>query len=491
MGLADQLFAGLSQGLASGVQNYNQGVEQQAQLEMRRAEADRQMQQFAMQKQQHQFDQAYKTNAMVQEDMRAALGNGDNQAAAGYMGDLNTARQGMGLAALTPVVGSPVAAIQARAATPMGPTPTGQPMGLAAQPAMPAHNDFSGDRTFNALASAARYTTPEPKLQSFNEGALVAHWDAKQHKMVQDFQVPTPTKTAQLQQQLNIANMRNETQRYGIDNRTDLGYDGLDSRESIAARNEAGRNTRQATSYDHQRAIKDLTYRRERQQAGLSAAQQLVKEFPELTITATGERDYATAKRLWDGSGHNPKYASQPDEVNHIATGDHGVGMAIDMGIPKMMSGAREKEIEQRARQLGLAPYWERSSPNGANVHMTITDGVVPVSRAGRQTSQTVLNYNQDGKTATVVPKTPGTVVNTRPSNRAPKPFNANAYERQWRTENKSDPTMPLSTAERAEMTKAAQRAKSAWDAEQNGKPDAAQQMVEIMKKDREARGQK
>lgn len=500
MGLADilndfsktGLAAGLGQGLASGVQSYNQGTEQQQQMALRKQEADRQMRLFAMQQQQHDFDQNLKRNALVQHDMQGALARGDNQAAAGYMGDLNTARQGMGLAALPMVVGTPVPGIPEQKATPMGPQWSGEAMGLAARPAVPAHNDFGGERTFNALASAADYTVPEPKLQSFNEGALVAHWDPRQHKMVQDFQVPTPTKTAALQQQLDIANMRNQTQRYLGDGRLDLGYSGIESREGIAARSEAGKNQRQAKGYDYQRALKDIPYRRERQQAGQAAANQLVKEFPELSITAQGERDYATAKRLWDGSGHNPKYASPPDEVNHVATGDHGVGMAIDMGIPRMLSPERERQIEQRARQLGLAPYWERNSPNGPNVHMTITEGVAPLSRAGRETNQTVMNYSPDGKTATVVPKTPGTVVNTRPAAaKAPRPFNANAFQRQWRTESKGDASFPLSTQDRAEMAKATQRAKAAWDAEQNGKPDATQQLVDMMRQERAARGQK
>lgn len=169
MGLADDLAAfassgygaGLGQGLAAGAQNYTHGLAQQA-------EEERARKQFLMQQQQHDFDQAFKRNSLIKADMQSALIANNPEAAAGFVGDLNTSRRGLGLAALPTVVGSPMGGTPARTLYPQGPGLGGDPlppMGLAA---VAPHNDFKANpKTFDTLAGYADYVPPKPEITAF------------------------------------------------------------------------------------------------------------------------------------------------------------------------------------------------------------------------------------------------------------------------------------------------------------------------------------
>lgn len=408
--------------LTAGVQGYDQGVDRAQLARQHAAELARTLQQT--QQAGTTFDQAQqgKSLAALQEQAKtlskdgAATGNEDMLRRAGAMvpliGAAYNAANNVNLPIQSAPVGMPVAAQAARPAqlaqagyqtfTPQGPTPDGSPLGAysttpqdatPAAPAIAAHNSLLNDQSKDYIKNGLMLT-PQPfhATQGETFGQMDTYTD--QPEAGSTWTAPTPVADmhnasllAQLAEKDTIAKMVDATKRNGQGITLNLGND----RNTNTANHNDDMYDLGTKRVDATRMAHDDKYRTQMVQGGLAAAQTLSSEFPEFHTTSSGPRSFETAVRLWDASGHNPAYASKPDFEHKRATGEHGAGGAIDQGYdPAKVSPERKAAYESRAYSLGLVPYWEPNSPNGPNVHLSITEGVATPRRAPVAAKNTV-----------------------------------------------------------------------------------------------------
>lgn len=149
----------------------------------------------------------------------------------------------------------------------------------------------------------------------------------------------------------------------GRDRRFTAGEEGKDRRQTAGF---ANREKLAQMGFDFKRWQTDAKYADDMMKRGQVAAMILKKEFPWINVGHVGRRSLAEQTALWEGSGRNPKFAAPP------GTSLHGVGASIDFGHAKVINPEELARFQARAEQLGLVPYDESASPNGAHQHTTI-----------------------------------------------------------------------------------------------------------------------
>ena len=204
MGLADALFAGLGQGLQAGATNYVDGLQRQQQMDIQKQQAANQQAEAQRQATTYDEQQANARMGGLQTAGLAAHRAGNDGLAASYLNQVPAQFQKAygitGVSLPAPVVGSPVAATSdlpisyggaAQAYSgqdnPTGPVQgtnaQGGLTGLAAgapktfiQPGIPAHNDFSGKQTQDALQAVGMITPQTSTLKYGEEQNKVNPW---------------------------------------------------------------------------------------------------------------------------------------------------------------------------------------------------------------------------------------------------------------------------------------------------------------------------
>lgn len=177
---------------------------------------------------------------------------------------------------------------------------------------------------------------------------------------------------------------------------------GNQSREGIAARGVASHEALAKLGFDFKRWQNDERYATDMMTRGRVASQILKKEFPWINVGTIGKRSLEEQQKLWDGAGHDPRYAAKP------GTSLHGMGAAIDFGHGLNISKEQIAKLKNRATELGIELYDESGSPNGAHQHGTI------VSPPDLPTLRRMLNGNDQlvvDPTNHLVPRVAGQAV--------------------------------------------------------------------------------